>query len=673
MKLRESTGAALALLLGMVTLAVGCATPVGVREVPRQAAHRVLTANAISRSEASLASRTVLLRLGLLERFERNPEGALRALHEWTLEKTLERFHPDDLFALAELSFLYAEARERRCGIGFVARRDPRFPASQQRRSGCPSPAPYYLAAAVYAYAFMFLDETDAPRSIVDPRNRVAVDLYNLALASVLDTSTGSLVVPPELSTFHLGSLEVETAEGAFSWGEREVGDFVSANELDVRGLRNRYRTAGVGAPYVATVSRRKGVALSPSSARVMDGVKHPVTAFLRFEDLGGGLRRGALQGRLEVTPTAGEARVEVEGMRLPLEADPTAALASGLDQSSFWDYEIAGFRRGDLPTEPGLFLMYPYRKGRIPVVFVHGTASSPARWAEMLNELQADPAIRDAYQAWFFVYSSGNPILYSADVLRRSLRETMADLDPEGRDPALRRMILIGHSQGGLLARLQVTDSGDRFWSNQLDTPFEEVELAPETRELLASTIFFEPQPFVGRVVFLATPHRGSFMARGRLGRLASWLFHAPEELLGVGLELAWATVDLVGDAFERDEDQEGGRDDAELQRRLARIPSSVDNMRPDHVFTRTLQALPIADGVYVHSVIPVRGAKPPEGQDDGVVAFESAHLEEADSERVIFHAGHSVQSHPEAILEVRRILREHLRSLAAEAAKAP
>lgn len=44
-----------------------------------------------------------------------------------------------------------------------------------------------------------------------------------------------------------------------------------------------------------------------------------------------------------------------------------------------------------------------------------------------------------------------------------------------------------------------------------------------------------------------------------------------------------------------------------------------------------------------------------------DGIVPYKSAHLNGAVSEKVI-KSGHSVQETPEAILELRRILRQHL-----------
>jgi hypothetical protein len=64
----------------------------------------------------------------------------------------------------------------------------------------------------------------------------------------------------------------------------------------------------------------------------------------------------------------------------------------------------------------------------------------------------------------------------------------------------------------------------------------------------------------------------------------------------------------------------------------------------------------------VEVHSIIPVKGGPPADGQNDGVVAYKSAHLEGVGTELVVFNHGHSVQSSPAAIEEVRRILLEQL-----------
>jgi pimeloyl-ACP methyl ester carboxylesterase len=291
-----------------------------------------------------------------------------------------------------------------------------------------------------------------------------------------------------------------------------------------------------------------------------------------------------------------------------------------------------------------------------VPVVFVHGTASSVARWAQMLNELDSDPQIRQHYEFWFFTYPTGGPILYSAELLRDWLRRAVAALDPEGRDPGLRRMVLIGHSQGGLLCKAQVIESGTRFWDNISETPFEQMKLEPETRELLGAALFLQPLPFVRTVIFISTPQHGSFLAENWLGRIATSLTQAPGKLVGLPLQLAQAGLALPGAAV----DLVQGSDDARLRRQMERLPSSVDNMNPKSPFITTLAGIPVEPPVVAHSIIPVKGGPPPDGQNDGVVAYQSAHIEEAESELVIFHQGHSAQESPQAIQEVRRILLE-------------
>src|SRR5262249_27123447 len=180
------------------------------------------------------------------------------------------------------------------------------------------------------------------------------------------------------------------------------------------------------------------------------------------------------------------------------------------------------------------------YRPGRVPVVMVHGTASSPARWAEIINEIQNDPVLRERVQIWLFMYNTSNPILYSASLLREALERAIKDFDPSGTDPTLRRMVVMGHSQGGLLTRLLVTDSGNRFWENASSVPFSQITASPEQRALLEKAVFFKPEPFVTRVVFLATPHRGSF-------RVSSLVLNLVRRVVTLPLRLTKPLQDVI------------------------------------------------------------------------------------------------------------------------------
>ena len=292
------------------------------------------------------------------------------------------------------------------------------------------------------------------------------------------------------------------------------------------------------------------------------------------------------------------------------------------------------------MAERPPLVSTTPYRPGLVPVVFVHGTASSVVRWAELYNRLQADPEIRSRFQFWFFQYDSDKPIALSALRLREALGAAVAQLDPEGKDPALRRMVLIGHSQGGLLVKMQSIDSGDRIWNAVSRKPLDELRLSDATRELLRRGLFVEPLPEVSRVVFISTPHRGSFLAGRRIiANLLRRLTHLPFQITGVSADVA-RNLDAARSPF---------------------VPTAVDNMSPRHPFILGLQEIPVAPSIEAHSIISVKGTGPAEEGNDGVVEYTSAHIDEVESELVV-RSPHSCQGNPHTMEEVRRILRLHV-----------
>jgi hypothetical protein len=255
---------------------------------------------------------------------------------------------------------------------------------------------------------------------------------------------------------------------------------------------------------------------------------------------------------------------------------------------------------------------------------------------------LLGDPNIASHYQLWFFVYNSGNPIALSAMRLRESLSAVVKDVDPADKDSALRQMVVIGHSQGGLLTKMTVVDSGSSFWDRRKKIPFDQAKLDPETRDLLRRAIVVKPLPFVKEVVFIATPHRGSYMASNFVVKFANRFLNLPGGLVKAAVQL------------------EKLRQPGELGSRFKMIPTALDNMDASNPFVQTLSGLPIAAGVHAHSIIPVKGTGPVEEGNDGVVKYNSAHIDGVESELIV-HSGHSTQATPETIEEVRRILYEH------------
>jgi triacylglycerol esterase/lipase EstA (alpha/beta hydrolase family) len=609
----------LAVLLTLVFFVTGCSTPIGVVRGTTQDVYYALTANVLSAGEPSSLSKQVLQRTNMVERFDADATAALAELH-----KSLAALVGNELatqyrlFALSELSFYHAEQSGK---------------------------SEDYLASAIYAYAFLFPEEGAPQLDPLDPRVRLAADLYNLGLVRGLAAPAGEEVVLREGKlSLPFGELDLSVDQNSFLWSGFRFNRFIPVGDFLVRGFSNRYRQAGIGAPLAAELEPiGSGPAAEEARKRIPPRLKVPVTAIVQIHEPRRTVVSGKLKGKLEVYAADRTSTVKIDGREVPLELEPTAALAYTLEGSPVWDFEFAGFRFADKQQilGDGLIMMQPYRPGRIPVVLVHGTASSPARWADMINELTHDPVIEGRYQFWLFQYNTGQPILYSAMLFRRALNNIVKELDPQGKDPALQQMVIAGHSQGGLLTKLMTIKSGNRFWKNVSDVPFDQVEMPSETRQLLREAMFFDPVPTVTEVIFIATPHRGSYQASGWVVNLVSRLINLPGNLFSQLGDL------LAQPAF------------AQLQ--STRLPTSIDNMSPGHPFLRALNDLPIDPSITAHSIIAVLGEGPITGKTDGVVAYESAHIDGVASEKVV-RSGHSTQSHPETIMEMRRILREHI-----------
>jgi len=592
----------------------GCTTPIGVARLDPQDVYRQQARNILSGDELSQATRIVLTRWSLSQRFATDPEAALAVLQTKVADGAAGS---DAIFALAELSFQHARQTGKR---------------------------PYDLAAAVYAFAFLFPDGIGAPPSPFDPRLRVACDLYNRALTAAFESPDRTQV---ELRggdfALPFGELHVAFNPASLVWAGRKLANFVPIDLFEVRGIQNTYRQAGIGIPLAASA-----IPLEPELGfQVAPRMKVPVTAVLRIADARERLATGDLDATLEVRTPSEPETISLDRQAVPLEIDRTAALAYSLADPQIWQSEIRGFLIGDLfeQAPSRLVALRPYQPGRFPVVFIHGTASSAGRWANTVNELLSDPRIRKHFQFWSFSYNTGNPIPYSALLLREALRDAVSKVDPTGKDPTLRRMVVIGHSQGGLLAKMLAVDSGTKFWDAFSRKPLDELSMPAATRDLLRRTMFFHHSPYVSQVIFLATPQRGSYVTGFSVVRLLARLITLP-------LTLAQGMGDVLTN----------NRDAFRFDPAKTTVGNSVYGMTPGSPFITALAALPIAPGISAHSIIAVQGNGPVASGTDGVVTYSSAHLPEATSELVV-RSGHSNQSNPQTIEEIRRILLLHLR----------
>jgi len=346
------------------------------------------------------------------------------------------------------------------------------------------------------------------------------------------------------------------------------------------------------------------------------------------------------------VAPFQAEA-LELGGMLYPLAEDLVTPLALRLGQSSVRNYELLGVVNPELyAAHAGVYAVDPYQPGKVPVVFVQGLWTGPGVWAPMLNALRKDPTLRASCQFWFVLYPSGYPLPLAARSLRQSLREIRQRFDPDGVDSALDQMVILGKSTGGQVVKMLVSPSGDALWHAVFARPLEQIQARPQLRAELADAFFFQPEPYVRRVIFVATGHQGSKLAKRPGVRLGVELIRRNNPLRRICAELDAANGPLVFQPFFRN-----------------RTLSSIDGMQPSDPLVVALESQPISPQVMYHSIIAnSRGNSrlPIEKISDGLVNYSSAHLDGAASECIV-SANHMCEADPEVITEVRRILTLH------------
>ena len=479
-----------------------------------------------------------------------------------------------------------------------------------------------------------YLDAAEAALRQLErtPNDETARNTYNFAVGRIIATVQDAKLDP------WTQLLRVPASDGEFilthkpdprpQWNPA-LYDFTPADQFDVHGIYVTERTTrdGIGAPIVAVGREVNKEARANFS---MDRVYYGVTAIARFED-----RHCVL---FFEDPLA-EETVRIDGKIYPLAADFTVPLAVMLARTNPKKFELSRMLNPAKYAETArITRLQPYDPNKIVVLVIHGLMDTPATWAPMLNRLRGDKEIRRNYQFWFYSYPSGYPYPYSATILRQELDAI------EKRFPLRKPMVVIGHSMGGCISRLLITDAGDQLWMDLLKKPPEQVPLSAESRKLFTDALIFQHRPEIGRVIFISAPLRGSEFASNWLGRIGSSLIRSPVALLKAG----------------RDAFKIAAFGSGEL--RLKRIPNSVDTLAPTNRFVIAINKIPISPGIPYHTIMGDRGRGDAPNSSDGIVPYWSSHMEGAESELIVPSA-HSAHQNPKASAEVHRILMLDLR----------
>lgn len=526
-----------------------------------------------------------------------------------------------------------------------------------------------WMEATRYAYAYLFFTSRAPGERALEDRQTQVRDWYNYSVQQAVtllfkNRTEESGVINQRHSTVRIGNwtlhvkMKVRLPENASMPQE-----LLPASSLSFKGLRSVYRRDGFGAELVAVLDNHPlevthSESRHENESRGRRGYRHRVprwsempspnlTVLFRFdsEDLEDLLQRQEVH--VSVHDPLVESELRLHGERIPLAGNYTAGYGVWLARSGFNEQSLRSLLGRDRGIDrPHLYMMQPFDPDRRIILMLHGLASSPEAWVNVANEILGDEDLRRAFQIWQVYYPTNMPVVLNHAAIRRLFEDVLASVDPSGQTAASQGVVVIGHSMGGMISRLLVSSADEQLWNWALNVPNVDANGITSARDHIDPILRFEPLPEVGRVIFIAAPHRGTAVAGQRIVRWLSGLIRLPLTMLknmGGAVQSAYA----------------GPANVSEL---LKTIPTSIDNLDQQDPFVKAAATLPISRHVPYHSIIARLNAKGPlEKTDDGLVPYASSHLPGAASEKVIV-SGHSVQETAAAILEIRRILHEDI-----------
>jgi len=461
-----------------------------------------------------------------------------------------------------------------------------------------------------------------------NPDDPVALHDYNFAVSRMVgiikarkfDPWTRPLEVPVDN-----GKLLLTNKRDPRPMWNPALYDFTPADEFTIGGayVKEHVTRPGIGAPVVAVGKQpNKEWRTNYLTKRVYYGV----TAVARFQ---GNRCILSFEDPLE------KETISLNGRIMNLAADFTVPLAVMLASAG---PQVPKLERMLFPEKYAetaqLARLEPYNPNKAVVLVIHGLMDSPSTWAPMIIKLRSDPEIRRNYQFWFYSYPSGYPYPYSASILREKLD------DAERRFPMRRPMVVIGHSMGGCIGRLLITDTGDNLWKLLFEKTPAETNFSFESKKLYTDALIFKHRPEIGRVIFIAAPLKGSEIATISIGRIGSMLIRTPRKLLLAGNDALKVTTFQANDL------------------KLKRAPNSIDTLSPRNRFVRMINKIPIVPGIPYHTIQGDRGKGDSPNSSDGVVPYWSSHMEGARSECIV-PSDHGAHQNPKAFAEVARILK--------------
>lgn len=494
------------------------------------------------------------------------------------------------------------------------------------RRSTLPAEtrAVFYLNAASLANSQFSQDKTE-PKALA---------IYNSAageLTNLLRNANGGELWNHPLALAASGTnyqlrFAQQTTKG--TWAPSYFTDFKLSNKIRCGRLRHHFVEGGVGGTLVGIHKTPTAVILGqrpPFEPKL--GLVAPVTATIDFR---------ANIATLTLRDPATVKTARIQGKPKPLAADLSAPIAFHPAGNELWTGIMGLMQVEKYMSHSGLYMLEPYDPNRIPVILVHGLISTPQMWVNVVNELQVDPKLRGRYQFWVFGYPTGYPPSYSALLCRQELAKIQKLY------PMPHGCIMVGHSMGGLVSRMQATTSDRALWDASFRDKADRYYAKLPADHLIKQSLIFKANPQVKKIVFICTPHRGSEMAVGTLGAIGRSLVKLPTAMVST---LKQSVIDVL-----------------QMPNGKLFLPNSITGLSPKSPSLIAMDKLPINAPYY--SIIGDRGRGDTPNSSDGVVPYWSSHLVAAHSEQIV-PGPHGSYELPQTVDGLKQILADHLKSI--------
>ncbi len=514
-----------------------------------------------------------------------------------------------------------------------------------------------------YSYAYLFKTARQPQERIFDNRQVQIRDFYNQALTKMVNVHSlrnPSKTITPTIkigkSTYTIDIQSYQRLQNM------QLEKFISSYNMNFSGLRAINRRDGFGSDFVAVFPSTDNAAhgenkyiLDPLSYSYPNGVNpnihkarylaatiiaQPKKTTATVDDV-----LNSPEFEVKVYDPYSVEKVNIAGKEYSLAANFSAPYGLWLAENNLGTAAyLTLIDRDQHLTMPHLYMLEPYNPNKKVIVLVHGLASSPEAWIAVTNDIMGDAVLREHYQVWQVFYSTNMPILESRFQIYAVLKQAFGSLNPK--DAAAQDAVLIGHSMGGIISRLLVSNADISKEALTMMNSRQQARL--RKHPVIGERLKMEPITNFDRAIFLAAPHRGTDYAD-------RWFTLAARKIIKLPATFLTTLADTLTS------------DDMDLKDFVKTLTNDVIQNGPSDLskkskFMELTATIPPEKGLVFHSIMGnITKSDDPNVITDGIVPYKSAHLDGAVSEK-IFTGGHSIQETPEAVLELRRILREHL-----------